>query len=144
MAFKTYKSKYTPINKEKYVGNVDNIVCRSSWERFFIKWLDNKPEVIQYSSEELVIPYYSPVDKKVHRYFPDFLVQFIDKQIWVVEIKPFKETQPPGGKRHTKFLKEAILTYVTNQAKWEAAKEFCEKQGWKFMVITENELLKMR
>jgi hypothetical protein len=144
MAFKTYKSKYTPVNKEKYVGDISKIICRSSWERHFIKWLDHKPQVVQYSSEELVIPYFSPIDKKMHRYYPDFLVQFVDEQIWVVEIKPFKETKPPEGKNNTRFLKEACLTYVTNEAKWNAAIEFCKRQGWNFKVITENELLKLK
>ena len=144
MAFKTYKSKYLPENKEKYVGDANNIICRSSWERTFVRYLDRNPNIVKYSSEELAVPYMSPIDKKLHRYYPDFLIQTKDGKIIMVEIKPFKETLPPDGKRNTKYLKEAVLTYVTNQAKWEAAKAFCNKQGWIFQVITENELFKIR
>lgn len=144
MAFKTYKSKYLPENLNKYVGNANNIICRSSWERTYIKWLDKNPDVLKYSSEEMAVPYINPIDKKVHRYYPDFLVQFKDKRIWMIEIKPFKETNPPEGKRNTKYLKEAVMTYVINRAKWDAATVFCEKQGWNFKVITEKELFRIR
>lgn len=144
MAFKTYKSKYLPENTDKYVGDPNNIICRSSWERTFVRYLDRNPDIIKYSSEELAVPYFSPVDKKYHRYYPDFIIRTKQGKTIMIEIKPFKETLPPEGKRNTKYLKEAVLTYVVNRAKWDAAEAFCNKQGWLFQIITEKELLKLR
>ena len=75
-----YKSKYLPENREKYVGNFENIVCRSTWERKMCKYLDLNENVINWGSEELKIPYYSPVDKKWHNYYPDFLTKIMRGQ----------------------------------------------------------------
>lgn len=138
---KTYKSVYKPINEDKYVGNVDKIICRSHWERLFAKYLDHNTNVKKWSSEEIVIPYVSPKDGKVHRYFVDFMVLFVDGMKLLVEIKPYNQTIPPPEKsRKTASYKEALLTYAINQAKWEAAREWCAKNNVVFQVFTENEL----
>lgn len=140
----TYKGWFTAKNPHKYKGDANNIVYRSSWELKVMKYLDEHKEVIWWSSEELFIPYVSPVDHKIHRYFPDFVARILQstgKQITVVmEVKPFKQTQKPVQKRRTqKFLQEAA-TYAINQEKWRAADLFCKEHGWQFKLITEKEL----
>ncbi len=139
----SYKGWFTPRNPKKYKGDATNIVYRSSWELRVMKYLDEQPNVVWWASEELPIPYKSPVDQKVHRYFPDFIARIrqVDKEITVVmEVKPFNQTQLPKQKRRTqKFLQE-VATYAINQEKWRAADLFCKEHGWKFMLITEKEL----
>ena len=139
------KSLYKPSHPEKYQGNPNNIICRSSWERRFCSWCDTNPNVLKWASEEFSIPYISPVDRRVHRYYPDFLIEFKDssgkvkKQI--IEVKPKSQTKPPKpGKRVTKsFLYEASM-YEKNMAKWAAAVEFAKDNGVEFRIITEDEL----
>lgn len=139
------QGKYTPRNPTKYVGKVDAIYYRSSWELKFLKEIDLNPNVLYYSSEELIIPYLNPVDNKVHRYFPDFVIKIkgIDGKIkvLVIEIKPKAQTIMPvrGKKRMKTFITEAV-TWTTNQAKWQAAKEYCSKNGMEFLIMTEKEL----
>jgi hypothetical protein len=141
-----YKSKYKPKNPQKYVGNPDNIICRSLWERTFCKYLDENSNVIRWSSEELQIPYVSPVDNKVHMYYPDFLFEVKKEneiETIVVEIKPDKQTKEPkrGEKSNRTFLTE-MVQYQINKSKWDSASKFCSKNGWKFMVLTENNLFR--
>ena len=95
-------------------------------------------------SKELPIPYRSPIDQKIHRYFPDFIVrlkQADNKEITVVlEVKPYKQTQKPTQKRQTKRFIQEAMTYAVNQEKWRAADLFCKEHGWQFKIITEKEL----
>jgi hypothetical protein len=139
----SYKGWFTPRNPQKYKGDATNIVYRSSWELRVMKYLDENPAVIWWASEELFIPYKSPIDQKVHRYFPDFIARIrqANKEItMVIEVKPFKQTQKPIQKRRTqKFLQE-VATYAINQEKWRAADLFCKEHGWQFKIITEKEL----
>ena len=140
----SYKGKFTPQNLQKYNGNPDNIIYRSSWELRCMKWFDDNPNIIWWSSEELAIPYYSPVDQRMHRYFPDFIIKVKRKDdtimTYVVEVKPEAQTKKPTQKRKTKqFIKESI-TYVVNQMKWKAADEFCHAHGWQFKIVTEKDL----
>ena len=138
------KGKFRPRNPQKYKGNPNNIIYRSTWEIKVMNYLDENPNVIWWASEELPIPYYSPVDKRKHRYFPDFIAQMrrSDGSImtYVIEVKPERQTKPPTQKRKTKtFLQEAI-TYEVNKAKWIAATEFCKDHGWEFQILTEKHL----
>jgi len=139
------KSKFKPSFPQKYQGDANNIICRSSWERRFCNYCDTNPNILKWASEEFSIPYVSPVDNRVHRYYPDFLIEVRETsgkiKKYVVEVKPLKQTQPPKqGKRVTKsFLYEA-KTYAVNQAKWKAATEFCLDNGVEFKIITEKEL----
>lgn len=140
----SYKGRFTPKNPNKYAGDYSNIVYRSLWELKVMKYLDDNKNVIHWASEELVIPYVSPVDNKVHRYFPDFVVKVLNKEdietTMVLEVKPDKQTRPPSQKRKTKqFLRESIA-YAINEAKWKAATLFCKEHGWKFKILTEKEL----
>ncbi len=139
------KSIYKPSHPEKYLGNSNNIICRSSWERQFCRYCDVNPNIIKWASEEFSIPYISPVDGRPHRYYPDFLIEVKEKsgklKKYVIEIKPKKQTLPPvKKKRVTKgFITEA-KTYAVNQAKWKAAVDFCKDNLIEFKIITEDEL----
>ena len=139
------KSKYKPSFPRKYQGDANNIVCRSSWERRFCKWCDTNPNILRWASEEFSIPYVSPVDNRVHRYYPDFLIEVKERngkvKKYVVEVKPKRQTQPPKkGKNVTKSFIYETKTYAVNQAKWKAASEFCLDNGVEFKIITEDEL----
>ncbi len=135
-----YQGKYRPSFPNKYKGNPNNIIYRSSWEYKFMKWCDINHTVQEWGSEEIVIPYTSPVDGRMHRYFPDFYVK-IQNRKYLVEVKPYNQTkEPKTQKRNTKKYINEVVTYAVNQAKWNAAKEFCKDQNWEFMLITEKEL----
>ena len=139
------KSKYSPSFPSKYKGDYTNIICRSSWERKFCRWCDLNENILQWGSEEFHIPYVSPVDRRVHKYYPDYLIKVKEKddriKTYVVEVKPYKQTRPPKTpKRKTKSYLTECVTYAVNQAKWKAAKEFCEDHRIEFKVVTEKEL----
>ena len=139
------KSRYKPTNPQKYTGNPNNIICRSSWERKFCQWCDRKDNVISWASEEISIPYVSPKDNRIHRYYPDFLIKVREYnnriQTYVVEVKPKKQTLPPKPrKRVTKSYIYECTTYAVNQAKWKAASEFCKDNRINFKIVTEDEL----
>ena len=134
------KSKYKPSFPKKYKGNPNNIICRSNWERKFCQWCDNNENILEWGSEELWIPYKSPVDRRVHRYFPDFIIKVKEStgqvKTYIVEVKPKKQTKPPTSKSSPFDVK----TYAINEAKWKAAKEFCDDRRIGFKIITEEEL----
>ena len=135
-----YLGKYRPSYPKKYKGDPSNIIYRSSWEYKFMKWCDYTTSVQEWGSEEIIIPYISPVDGKRHRYFPDFYVK-IQNRKYLVEVKPFKQTlEPKTQKRNTKRYINEVVTYHVNKAKWKAATEFCKDHSWEFMLITEKEL----
>ena len=135
-----YQGKYRPSFPMKYRGDVNDIVYRSSWEYKFMKWCDVTPTVQEWGSEEIIIPYISPVDGKRHRYFPDFYVKVNNKK-YIVEVKPIRQTmEPKQQKRITKRYINEVVTWSVNQAKWKAAREFCKDNSLEFMLITEKEL----
>ena len=140
-----HQGKFKPLNPQKYVGDVENICYRSSWEVKAMSWLDRNPSILKWGSEELIIPYISPIDNRVHRYFPDFVMQYKtskgEVKHAVLEVKPNAQTQMPKhpGKQTKRYLNE-VLTYSVNQAKWDAAKAWCMKKGWDFVVLDEYNL----
>ena len=140
----SYKGRFIPKNPQKYAGDVSNIIWRSTWERQVMDWLDSSDNVIYWSSEELVIKYFSPIDNKIHRYFPDFIVKIKKRDgkvmTHVIEVKPDYQTRQPTQKKKTKRFIEESMTYVVNQSKWKAADEFCKDRGWVFQVLTEKHL----
>jgi len=142
----SHHGKYFPRHPKKYKGNPTNIVYRSSWEKKFMNWCDLTESVSEWQSEEFFIPYRSPIDGRVHRYFPDFFVKYRDangkRRTMVVEVKPKKETKMPttNPKRRTKSWAYSVRTYAVNQAKWKAAKEFCKDNNYEFKIMTEHEL----
>ena len=140
-----YKGKFTPKNPQKYRGDPTNIIYRSTWECRVMSWLDGNESLVEWASEEFSIPYVSPVDGKVHRYFPDFFVRVKTKddiiRAMVIEVKPHKQTvEPKKKKRVTKQYIQEVVTYGINTAKWKAADEFCKDRGWTFKVLTEIDL----
>jgi hypothetical protein len=139
------KSKYKPSYPKKYKGNPNNIICRSSWERKFCSYCDLNENIIEWASEEFFIPYVSPIDNKVHRYFPDFIIKVKESKgsikTYVVEIKPKRQTIAPVKKsRVTKSFIHECKTYAINQAKWKAADEWCKDRLLEFKIITEDNL----
>lgn len=142
---KTYKGRFIPKNSKKYGGDPTNIIYRSSWERRVMKYLDENTNVIEWSSEELVVPYVSPVDNRMHRYFPDFIVKMRlpndTIRTMMLEVKPASQTREPVvPSRKTKQYITEVMTWGVNQAKWKAASEYCADRGWQFQLITENAL----
>jgi len=140
-----YKGKYSPSYPRKYKGDPTNIVYRSLWERKFMVYCDLNENILEWGSEEIVMPYRSPVDGRVHRYFPDFYIKVKEStgriKKMIIEIKPKRQCSPPSKpKKQTKgYLREAY-EYAKNQAKWEAASEWCKDRGYISKVFTEKEL----
>jgi hypothetical protein len=140
-----YSGRFTPKNPQKYVGDANNIIYRSSWECKVMSWLDRNDSIVSWASEELIIPYISPIDGRKHRYFPDFLVKIKTRdgllKTMILEVKPKKQTQrPEQRKRVTKQYINEVTTWGVNQAKWKAATEFCLDRGWEFKLLTEEHL----
>ena len=141
----SYKGKYYPSYPSKYKGDPTKIIYRSLWERKFMVYCDKNNNILEWASEEIAIPYRSPVDNRVHRYFPDFYMKVKERggkiKRYVIEVKPAKQTKPPvKPKRQTKgYIREAY-EYAKNQAKWKMAREFCADRQWEFKVVTEKEL----
>ncbi len=140
-----YKGKFRPKHPKKYRGDPTKIIYRSLWERSCMRYFDDNPNVLKWSSEEVIVPYKSPLDGRYHRYFPDFLIRIKNKQgqleTIMIEVKPFKETkEPKPQKRLTKKYLYEVRTWGVNKSKWEAAIEFCKDRKWKFIIITEKEL----
>ena len=141
----SYKGRYRTYNPKKYKGNPSNIVYRSLWERKFMVYCDNQTKILEWGSEEIVLPYRSPIDNKVHRYYPDFYIKVRESngkiKRYIIEIKPKKQTiEPKVKKRKTKGYIYEVYEYAKNQAKWKAAEEFCKDRMWEFKVLTEDEL----
>lgn len=140
-----YSGKFSPKNVNKYLGDPTNIWYRSLWERRVMVHLDDNPGVIGWSNEEIVIPYLSPIDNRWHRYFPDFFVRVKNKEglveAMILEVKPAKQSVPPQRKSKVtqRYIRE-VVTWGVNEAKWNAAVEYCKDKGWKFRVITEDHL----
>lgn len=147
-----YKGRFRPANPKKYAGNPTNIIYRSSWEMKMMLYFDKHPDILEWSSEEIVIPYLSPLDNKIHRYFPDFYVKKkgIDGKIkiLIIEIKPHGQTKEPNvekknatktGRVSRRYLNE-VKNYAINTSKWKAAQDFCTNRGWEFTIITEKDI----
>jgi hypothetical protein len=141
----SYKGRYLPKHPHKYVGDYRNVIYRSSWELKFMVYCDNNPAVVQWGSEEVVIPYISPIDKRVHRYFIDFFVKVKshDNQLktYLIEVKPKKYTKEPVPQtRKTKRYMTEVKNWIVNNSKWQAAKEYCDDRKWEFKILTEEHL----
>jgi len=142
----SYKGIFKPSNPKKYKGDSNNIVYRSLWERKMMVYCDLNENVMEWASEEFFVPYYDPTTKRVRRYFPDFFIKYKDNQgnirRSVIEVKPMRETVEPvvtKGKSKKTLITETT-NYVRNQAKWKAAREFCEDRQLEFRIMTEKEL----
>jgi len=142
----SYKGKFQPKNSQKYNGDPTKIIYRSLWERKFMKFCDDKKNILQWSSEEVIVPYRSPIDNRMHRYYVDFLVTSINrngiKETLLIEVKPKRQCKPPKKKsRVTRGYIKEVKAWGINSAKWEAATEYAENKGWKFIILTEDDLV---
>ena len=138
---KSSRGLYIPTNPKKYVGNTKQIVYRSLLERRFMRYCDLNEDILYWASEELPVRYYSPLDKKYHRYFPDFVVKTVNNDKYMIEIKPSRQAvKPKPPKKKTKSYMRESFEYIKNQAKWQAAKLYCEDKGMQFKIITEKDL----
>ena len=141
----SYKGRYQPNNPLKYKGNFRNIIYRSLWELKFMKYCDSNQNILEWGSEEFCLPYRSPLDNKVHRYFPDFYIKVKENtgQIkkYIIEVKPKRQCmEPKPQKKKTRTYIYEVREYAKNQAKWKAAEEYCLDRGYEFKVLTEKEL----
>lgn len=137
---------FRPTNPHKYMGDANNIVYRSSYERKAMIWADTNPAVLKWASEEIAIKYFDPTTNKTRRYYPDMLIEVKDKdnkiKKYLIEIKPHRQTKPPNPspKKKTKTWLNECMTYEKNVAKWNAAKHFCNLNGLEFMILSEQHL----
>ena len=142
MSTKYRQGIFTPVNKDKFLGST--AIYRSGLELKFMRFCDNNPNVIKWGSENVIIPYISPLDGRTHKYYVDNFVIIKEGSVikkYLIEIKPSKQTLPP----ETKYKKKQYLIYeqsmyIKNQAKWQAAREFCKKKGLDFLILTEKHL----
>jgi hypothetical protein len=141
--------KYHPSNPSKYKGDPYNIIYRSTLETKFMSFFDKHPNIVAWSSETVIIPYISPLDNRIHKYYVDFYIETkqTDGTIkrYLIEVKPDVQTRPPkhpkSKSRYPKYL-EALKTWSTNEAKWKAAVAFCKQRGLEFKVLTEKDIKK--
>ena len=145
--------QYIPINMEKYCGKYP-IYIKSSWEEKFCKWLDYNKDVIEWSSESIRISYVDPtkgkngyldnISGKNRVYYPDFYCKYRNGKKYVIEIKPEKHTRRPSkkGKKSKKTILERERIFLINNAKFEAAKNWCKKMGMNFVILTEKQLFR--
>ena len=139
-----YKGYFSPSNPKKYLGNPTKIIYRSLWERKIMKWCDSNKQVLEWASEEISIPYFCPTDKKMHRYYPDFIIKTINNygqiETKILEVKPKKQTIAPKFKKgtHKKRIISETKTWIKNTAKWKFANKYCSERNWEFHIITEN------
>lgn len=141
----SYKGRFRPKNHKKYKGDPTKVFYRSLWERRFMHYCDTTPSILEWNSEEIVIPYVSPIDNKVHRYFPDFYIKVrnvsgkVRREI--IEVKPKRQCEPPKKpQRQTKKYLREVQTYGVNQAKFKAAEEYCKNRKYNFRILTEDHL----
>jgi len=141
----SYKGRYRPNNPLKYKGDYKNIIYRSLWELKFMKYCDSNQNILEWGSEEFFLPYRSPLDNRVHRYFPDFYIKVRENtgkiKKMIIEVKPLRQCmEPKRQKKKTRGYIYEVREYAKNQAKWKAAEEYCLDRGLEFKILTEKEL----
>ena len=148
----SYKGRFRPKHPEKYKGDPTRVIYRSTWELSLMRKFDSHPDIVEWQSEEIAIPYMNPVKGKTSRYFPDFVIKKRigenKYQMIMIELKPKKQTAPPDpskkyntptGRVSRRFLNESA-TYAVNEAKWKAAMRYCKERNWTFTIMTEKEI----
>lgn len=135
---------FVPKNPQKYVGKVDKIRYMSSWEHQVHQFFDSNPNVLRWASEEIAIPYLKPTDGKIHKYYPDYWVEYKkpngETVQEIIEVKPAKQTKMPRA-NSKRIIAESIVLAV-NVAKWKACQIWCKQHGMTFRLITENSIFK--
>jgi len=140
-----FPKKWFPRNPHKYIGDVNNIIVRSSWELRFLNWCDTNSAVVNYASEETIIPYLCETDNKIHRYFIDCKLTIKDKngdlKTYLCEIKPNHQTMPPvyPGKQTKRYINE-VMTFIKNKSKWKAAERYAFERKMEFLILDEYSL----
>jgi len=138
---------FEPKYPNKYLGKTP-IIFRSSWERKFMVLCDNREDVMAWSSEPVEIKYWSTLNNKQRKYYPDFYMK-VKKgegyEEFLVEIKPSEQIKKPSPPK--KNSKKALASYkflaeqfVTNRDKYSYAKRWANERGWRFIVLTEKSL----
>jgi hypothetical protein len=145
MATKFLQGYYELKNPHKYVGsNADKIRYMSSYELNAHTFFDNNPRVLRWSSECIVIPYLKPTDGRVHKYYPDYWIEFVNKDgeilQEVIEVKPASQAKPPRSRGKHALYEQ--LMWAVNVAKWQAAEAYCKERNMKFRIITEKSIFK--
>ncbi len=142
MANRFKQGKYQLIHPEKYIGDPEKIRYMSSWELTLHKFLDNNPNIKRWGSEVVHIPYLNPIDGKIHKYWVDYYVEYVNKfgevTVELIEVKPKSQTKPPS--KTSKHHVTESITWCVNQEKWKHAAAFAKTKGWKFRVVTEDQL----
>ena len=134
-----YKGIFRPRNISKYRGDYRKIIYRSLMELRFMQKCDEDPNILRWASEEVIIPYLSPLDGKCHRYFPDFWIKTTTRET-LIEIKPKVQTRPPRAKPNKRRYLNEMRTWYVNEAKWKAAKTYCDKYDWTWAILTEKDI----
>ena len=140
-----YSGKFRPRFPKKYKGDASKIVYRSSWEARCMNYFDLNENILWWASEEVIIPYKSPIDGRYHRYYPDFVINVKQRdgktKTLMIEVKPENQKNAPKVRaRKTKKYINEVVTYAVNQAKWDAATEYCNDRMWEFKVLTEKDM----
>ena len=137
---------FVPKNPNKFIGS--KAIYRSGLELKFFRFCDDNKNVKKWGSENVIVPYMSPLDNRGHKYYVDNYIEILEgnKLVkYLVEIKHSRETKPPKTKyRNRRHLLYEQKTFITNQAKWKAAREYSKKRGYKFIILTEKELILKR
>jgi hypothetical protein len=141
---KFHQGIYIPKYKEKYTGK-DYPRYMSSWELKLFRWCDDNDQVLQWSSENIVIPYANPITGRTHNYIVDAVIKLNTPQgtkKFLVEVKPYKQTIEPDINKPVKTKSQIYerLNYLKNKAKWDAAKMWCKKRDFEFCILTEHHL----
>ena len=142
----TYSGRYIPVNRDKYKGNPLKIFYRSLWERRLMDYCDRNQKVVEWGSEEIAIPYVSPLDQKIHRYFPDFYMKVRQRsgavKKFIIEVKPNGQlkSHPKTPKKRTRKWLNEVQTYAVNMAKFKSATNYCKDNGFEFKILTEDHL----
>ena len=140
-----YSGKFRPRFPKKYKGDVSKITYRSSWEARCMNYFDLNENILWWASEEVIVPYKSPIDGRYHRYYPDFVINVRQRdgktKTLMIEVKPENQKNAPKVRaRQTKKYINEVVTYAVNQAKWDAATEYCNDRMWEFKVLTEKDM----
>jgi len=141
------KGYFVPRNPHKYIGDLNDIVYRSSWEETYMEFLDNNTKIKRWGSEIISIPYIKPTTGRVHKYYPDFYVEYVNRAgnlaREVIEVKPLKQIKKPttrGKSKKTQLFES--LTWAINVSKWKSAQLYCDKYGLKFKIMSEKDIFK--
>ena len=134
------RGKYKIKKPEKYLGNYHNVTYRSRWELKTFQFLEQQKNVKFWASEEIKIPYYDWKGGR-HTYYPDLYFELVNGSKWLIEIKPASQTRPPKNSKSKRYFAEQ-RRWKTNEAKWTAAIDFCDRAGLNWRIWTEKDLNK--